>query len=348
MPTIVSIQLLRAVAAIGVAAFHVQFDLQRYFGLGDRLPNLIVGAAGVDLFFVISGFVMAWTSGHLFGIPGAAADFLRRRVIRVVPLYWAVTALYLAVIAAMPSSGPSYSPADMVTSLLFIPALRPDGGIVQPIVGQGWSLNYEMFFYGLFALALLFKRKIGLPLLFLTFGGLVAAHFSLDLGTVLTFWTAPLILEFLFGLLIGLAARAGYTVPRPFGFFAVALALVLLFFPPLHVTEVNRALTWGIPAALIVGGLVLARIEPPRRFAPAITLLGDASYALYLLHALCDRAVLMAAAKTGLDLSAIVWPLLVVSVVFAVAVSVGVHLMFERPITKRLRSRREGPLPATT
>ena len=342
-----SIQLLRAVAAIAVAAFHVQFDLQRYFGLGERLPNLLIGAAGVDLFFVISGFVMVWTSGHKFGVPGAATDFLRRRVIRIVPLYWAVTAVYLAVIVAMPSSGPTYSPADIATSLFFIPALRPDGTIVQPIVGQGWSLNYEMFFYVLFAVALLFKPKVGLPLLLLALAALVSAHFSFELGTVLDFWTAPIVLEFILGLSIGLVARCGYFIPRPAGYCAVMLGLFLLFYPGLPVTDTNRVLFWGLPAAMIVGGLVLGKIEPPKICRSAIILVGDASYALYLLHALCNRAFLMVASKAGLDIGAFVWPVLLLSVGFAIVVSIGAHLIFERPVTKWLRSGRGQTIAST-
>lgn len=337
MQAIVSIQLLRAVAAIGVAAFHVQFDLQRYYGLGHLLPDLTVGAAGVDLFFVISGFIMAWTSGHLFGTRGAASGFLWRRVARIVPLYWAVTALYLGITLVLPGSGPSYSPVDVAASLLFIPALRPDGTIVQPIVGQGWSLNYEMFFYGLFAIALLFRRSLGLSLLCLMFTGLVAAHFTFDLGTILHFWTMPLILEFVFGLSIGIAARSGFVLPRYLAVALISAGLILLFAPWAPIpTESNRPFVWGIPAAMIVAGLVLGRLEP-KRFRWSILTLGDASYALYLLHALCARAVLLVAAHLGLDLSSLAWPLLLVSVSLGVAISVVVHMLFERPVSNWLK-----------
>src|SRR5438270_5929207 len=92
---IVAIQILRGLAALGVVFYHFQLDLQRHLRVTDFVPNLLWGSCGVDLFFVISGFVMVYASARLFGAQGGPGQFLLRRAIRIVPLYWGVTTSYL-------------------------------------------------------------------------------------------------------------------------------------------------------------------------------------------------------------------------------------------------------------
>ena len=130
---------------------------------GTPCPDLTLGNAGVDLFFVISGFVMVYASERMFGRAGGQLQFITRRLIRIVPLYWLVTPLYLVMALAIPAFEKSYSVASVVASYLFIPWPRLDG-IMQPLVGQGWTLNYEMFFYAIFAAAILAPRRIAVAL----------------------------------------------------------------------------------------------------------------------------------------------------------------------------------------
>jgi len=139
--TIVAIQALRALAATAVVFAHFQMDLGRLLNARDALPDLTLGNAGVDLFFVISGFVMVYASEPMFGRAGGPLQFMTRRLIRIVPLYWLVTTLYLVMALAIPAFEKSYSVASVVASYLFIPWPRLDG-IMQPLVGQGWTLNY--------------------------------------------------------------------------------------------------------------------------------------------------------------------------------------------------------------
>jgi peptidoglycan/LPS O-acetylase OafA/YrhL len=156
----------------------------------------------------------------------------------------------------------------------------------------------------------------------------------LDLGTAATFWTAPIILEFLAGVLIGTVAKAGLALPRWAGWLiVVAGAYLLLTSRP---SEDHRLLVWGLPSAMLVCGLVLGRIEPVFG-RHTIKALGDASYALYLFHPLCIRAAILALSFLGVDVGALSWPLLFVSVGFAVAVSVVVNRLVERPTTQWLR-----------
>ncbi len=102
-PTLVSIQALRAVAALMVLVFHLCQELTK---LGADLPatTFIIGTAGVDLFFVISGFVMVYSSERLFGQPRASIQFLARRVVRIVPLYWIATTAMVLLLAPFAST----------------------------------------------------------------------------------------------------------------------------------------------------------------------------------------------------------------------------------------------------
>ena len=160
--SIVAIQVLRALAATAVVCAHFQMDLGRLLNARDALPDLTLGHAGVDLFFVISGFVMVYASEPMFGRAGGSWQFMTRRLIRIVPVYWLASTLYLVMALAIPVFEKSYSTASVVASYLFIPWPRLDG-IMQPLVGQGWTLNYEMFFYAIFAMAVSAPRRSRLP-----------------------------------------------------------------------------------------------------------------------------------------------------------------------------------------
>src|SRR3954453_23077189 len=149
-------------------------------------------AAGVDVFFVISGFIMVHASARLFGAPDGGRIFLARRVARIVPIYWAVTTLYLAIALA----GPEFLNREfldwpyVVASYLFVPVTRPDG-LVQPLYGLGWTLNYELFFYASFAVALAVgpSRRHAVLGLGAVFAGLVLTGRALaPLPQPLGFW----------------------------------------------------------------------------------------------------------------------------------------------------------------
>ena len=144
--TVVPIQILRAVAAIAVVVSHAAQNLDRFAIAPNTSHFFVSGAAGVDLFFVISGFVMVYASEPLFGSASGAVTFLYHRIVRIVPLYWLATTFYVIVAVLLPGLGTAYPIRTVAASFLFIPTLLPDGGI-HPVVLQGWTLNYEMLFY---------------------------------------------------------------------------------------------------------------------------------------------------------------------------------------------------------
>ena len=150
MSKLASIQILRAAAALSVTLFHA--------GQWSHL-DCAVGAAGVDVFFVISGFVL-WTACE--ARPQSPAAFLLARVGRILPLYWIVTLAVAAVAIAAPMAVPIVLPdlRHMVLSLLLLPHTDPAGGPF-PLLPTGWTLTYEAFFYLVMALALAAPRTGG-------------------------------------------------------------------------------------------------------------------------------------------------------------------------------------------
>src|ERR1700678_3437262 len=204
-PVLLSIQALRALAALAVVAYHaLQWDR----------GGFEVGRAGVDVFFVISGFIM-WhvTSGRNVA-PGA---FLWRRFTRVAPLYWLATLGVLGVALVWPGFLPEVRPGwrHLALSLAFIPHLDPRG-LPFPTLPPGWTLDYEAVFYTIFAAALLGPRAwrgrtvIGALLAVVAFGFLLADPFYY-LGA------NPMLLQFAAGVGVGWASEHGLAPSRPLG-----------------------------------------------------------------------------------------------------------------------------------
>jgi peptidoglycan/LPS O-acetylase OafA/YrhL len=347
---LVHIQVLRALAALSVAFLHAQHDavnLASRAGLAFAVPDRLPWMAGVDVFFVISGFIMVCTSKDLFARPGAPAVFLARRIARIVPLYWAATGLYLAVAWAAPSllNGPRPLWWQAAASLAFIPYQAADG-LVQPVLSLGWTLNYEMFFYVLMALVLPLRIGSALALLVLVLIGLVALGLPLEAPQPWAFWTHPIMLEFAFGVGLGWLRLRGVSLDR---LTRTCLALGGLGYLAANLTAlgegyaVMRPLGWGLPAACLVAAAALGPDRPAQasRLTRLGVRIGDASYALYLVHPFVIRPIAGVAAVLGVAGPAGLWGFIVAALAGAILASLAVHWLFERPATAWLRRRLE-------
>ncbi|MEH3145349.1 MAG: acyltransferase [Methylobacterium frigidaeris] len=335
-------QVLRAVAALMVVVSHGQAEasaLAARLGLGFQPAGWLPWNAGVDIFFVISGFIIVHAAGPLHGRPRARRRFLAHRVARVVPLYWLMTSAYLAMVLVRPgllNAPGGADPAYLAASYLFWPTARPDGA-VTPLYSLGWTLNYEMAFYALFALALPLSRRRAVAAVALSLAALVTAtRFAGTLPTPLAYWGDPIVLEFAFGLGLGLLRAEGLRLPDPAraGLAVAGLALLSLAG---DAPVLPRALAWGGPAALLVAAASLGRREPEGGLVRAAARLGDASYALYLVHPFAIRAVGLggAALAAGLGLPGLVAAMLGA----ACAAALAVHRLVERPLDRILRRR---------
>ncbi|MBI1360893.1 MAG: acyltransferase family protein [Alphaproteobacteria bacterium] len=286
------LQALRAVAAYMVVLFHC-FEGLHAEELG--IPRMTVGAAGVGLFFVISGFIMVYVAGSRETPP----TFIVNRIARIVPLYWAATfaALTLAAIRPWLLPGVSFDLHSILASLAFVPH-RDALGELKPILFLGWTLNWEMLFYLLFAISMLAAARFRL----LVLSALMTAVFVVGLlapqNSPLTFYAQPILYDFIYGCLIATGMRSPVVGPMLKRLPAWTLILVgatallaTVLLPEsadtgFPVSNWTRPLLWGIPAALVVLGVVTLDLSLPPAKIPTLKALGDASYSAYLLHPL--------------------------------------------------------------
>jgi peptidoglycan/LPS O-acetylase OafA/YrhL len=300
---------------------------------------------------------MVYASDGLFGRPGAARAFMLRRLARIVPLYWTATAIILGYFALHYGSRiTEIYPLELIAaSLLFYPLPFADGRLA-PVHALGWTLNYEMFFYVMFAMALVFPRGLAVGALTTAFVLFAVLGAVLELPPAFEVWFSPIILEFCFGMLIGWAHLRGVRIARATAWLLVALAIATFAFTALNGPG-SRTLQWGGPSALLVAAATLSATtstSTSTRAGAFGILLGDASYSLYLLHPLVIATMGQTLAP-WFGFSSAPWLAAFVMIVGSVAVSIAAHTLFERPMTRWLqgrndaKSRREGAhLPAAS
>jgi exopolysaccharide production protein ExoZ len=280
-----SVQVLRAVAALLVVLTHGDTVLGQ---LCPGRPSLLrplsrIGAFGVDIFFVISGAIMVIVSTRLFGDRSAGRAFFAQRITRIYPPYW----LYLSITAALfLLSGRHASAPYLTSSYLLLPVLNLEGKL-RPLLGVGWTLTYELYFYLVFALVLALPRRRALAVLV---GGLAllcaAARALLDPRTAAgVFLQDPIVLEFAAGALIGASFQRLRAVPAWVGG-ASMLAGVALVSRTGNLEDVasERWWAWGTPAVLLVFGALVIQQTARVRYPRVLVGLGDSSYTLYLMH----------------------------------------------------------------
>lgn len=343
MQPIHSIQVLRALAAFMVAIHHVQPDaaiVAERAGLSFVRSDLLPWMAGVDIFFVVSGFIMVHASQDLFGQDGAARLFLKRRLARIVPLYWAMTTLFLLVGFMVPAALNSGAPnlQQILGSYLFWPVVSTQG-MAQPVYSLGWTLNYEMLFYALFAAGLMLPRRWTLPAVAFVLALLVGVEslkgpLTLPFG----FWGQPIVLEFAAGMGIAVLRQKGLRLHGGLRI-AVAATGAALLVTAAHIPGADGAwssVLWRGSAAVLLmlaagcGREGIVPLKPVK----ALAAVGDASYALYLVHPFVIRGMREVALRLGLHS-----PVLYVGLALAgsVVAALLLYRFFEKPATRVVR-----------
>lgn len=292
-----TIQYLRGFAALLVLFSHVEtnFNVFTNPGLTGADRSHFDGQFGVGVFFVISGFIMYHISGRSFGSARSGVDFFVRRFLRIAPLYWLCT--FGAAVLLLKSGKLSFdltSIKHIILSVLFIPYDFAEDKF-RPVHDLGWTLNYEMFFYAIFALSLTMRRKIGLAFTFFIFLGLVALGLTDPSSSALMAWTRPVILLFLFGITLGMIyERYGARLPRLSE--PVALAILVVGFLVqtwlynlrigYHPASLEaHPLYWTLAIAMVCVGLCASAPSRPEALLPrGLLTLGDSSFSLYLTH----------------------------------------------------------------
>lgn len=327
---ITSIQMLRGIAATMVVFVHLDIQLKR---LGFAQIGSDWMATGVDIFFVISGFIMWVTTMNRTGL--TATEFMKNRIIRIVPLYWMVSLFVLATALFAPQllHTTVFELGHTICSFLFIPARHPTTGEFWPLLVPGWTLNMEMLFYVLFAISIALSGGSARRRLAWIAGLLVAVLFTAEglrsRVDVMNFYANPIILEFLAGALLGVVYLWGKVGSSRLWFGAMAVGFLLLWrgedIVPAGVSLVGPA------ATLIVGA---ALFSPPVKLA-FLQRLGDASYSLYLTH------VITLSGMTALwrHQSVFHQPMLFgsASLVAAIIVAMLCYRFIEVPVTESLK-----------
>jgi exopolysaccharide production protein ExoZ len=344
-----SIEVLRAIAALSVAVGHTQRNAILVAAANHREFNPILldlTEAGVDLFFVISGFVMVYTSRDLFAAPGGGLLFLSRRIARIVPLYWSMTTIFLMAILVSPKLIPvgRPGPAEILSSYFFIPYYRPDEHWIHPIYSIGWTLNYELFFYAIFGCVITFPVKRALTVLTAVLCALAIAGVTFRPAPgVFFFWSRPVILEFLMGAWIGYLHMTKFRVTnRTAAVLASAgvAGFALQVISGVYAHGIWRPLVWGMPAAAIIAAATLSgwSINARGVWKPMV-LLGGASYALYLVHPMGVHAMHLLWDKLGMPAYASETGYFFVTLAPLPLLAIAIYLCFEKPVTRALQTR---------
>lgn len=340
-----NIQALRALAAVLVVVGHALHETETIAKLvGRPAPDLsfVYWGFGVDIFFVISGFIMVYTSVDLFGRPGAWRTFLARRITRIVPLYWLLTTVLLigGLIAPRLLNVPIDDLQHVLASYAFIPSERIPGEI-RPVMALGWTLNMEMFFYVIFAATLALPFRAGMMALTAAIGGFAIAGFLFKPEQVqLAFWTQSIILEFLIGALLAVGYLKGARLAGPAALVCGALGLVgMIKYPGFDTgADAPDALRWGVPALLFVASAALAKSSTSRLVLWG-AVIGNASYSLYLIHPFVLRPMRnIWAHLVGASLPLTVYVIAVT--ILSTGVAFLLYRWVERPMLRLVQKRR--------
>ena len=335
-----NLQILRALAAINVVFFHVLVWGKNWYGIDAHYLGYMRGwgESGVDVFFVMSGFLLVYSQARN---PRGVWEFGVNRILRIAPLYWILTILFAVIDISSPgilTSAPT-TPEFLLSSLGFLSRMT---GHAYPLMIVGWTLDFEMFFYLVIALGILIVGH----------GKTYTVAAAIFLLFVAMNWADALIIEFLFGVLIGLlyVRDSNGKLARPLLVLGVAL-----LFASIHISDEQwnswrligaeygleaskndlRLIIWGVPSALIVYGVVNLKQIKTR----VLLFLGNCSYSIFLVQAIFLPLALRLFLPYTESLKVDIGSLLIVS--FTIGVGVGTHYLMERPLAllaKRLQS----------
>lgn len=337
-----SLQVYRGGAAVLVVLYHITVYMRESFDF-TYLGNLFsFGFAGVDFFFVLSGFIIFYTNYRDIGHPQKVKRYLTKRLIRIYPIYWGVLTFKVLLLVAMPGIAKSHETDFLVILKSYF--LFPQQNL--PVIGVAWTLSYEILFYLLFAFAMWFGWRWMLRLAFVWTAGILV-FFLLQItgifssqGLWLGFLFSESNLEFILGC-ISAYIILNIRVPQNGKFVISGVILFLLssIFVIRGGIVPSFTLFFGLPSFLIVLGSVAYEQKRKLRFPAWLVFLGDASYSIYLTHAVFVNAFMLIARQ--FDLAALTGPMVLATITSIVAVIGGcmVYVVLEKPLLVFLQDK---------
>lgn len=282
------IQIFRGIAALIVVVHHSTVQMLNNTGYHYLENVFTVGWFGVDLFFVLSGFIIVYIHYYDLGRKDKLRKYALKRVTRIYPAYWIITLILIPLFIIVPSWGQDYvrDPLYIVKSLFLVPQSN------APLLGVGWTLIHELFFYLMFGLFIYCRRPVSITIGSVWFLGTVLGvtglmeyqHYLLKL--IFSNYN----IEFLLGSIIALCFIKGNVSIRTAWSSLIAGILILAmgWWGALEKVfikgDVDTVLVFGVSGALIIFGLTGLNIYKAVKTPKPLLFLGDASYSIYLSH----------------------------------------------------------------
>lgn len=340
---LLSLQYLRGVAALLVVYFHSLTQLKNAGHENIYLP--IIGESGVDLFFVLSGFVMWLTTANRKIGP---VEFIVKRIKRIVPIYWiltlAATLLVLSFGDLMKST--VFDVPHLVKSLFFIPAYNPAPAIngIYPVIIPGWTLNFEFFFYLIFGLSLLIPN-IKIRLLFVS--SIIIMTFSLSFFVeshiaIVEFYLNDVIIEFLLGVILGnlfMVKKFDIEAEKKILISAIFVSFFILLYND-YGTYNYRSISLGLPSFLLIYFILQYENNHKLFKSKILELLGDASYSIYLTHIFVLAGYRVFLTGLGINIASINVVIFTSNAILSsILLGIGFYLLVEKRCMSLLRTK---------
>ena len=339
------IQVLRGVASLLVVLYHTSANVIDKFNI-DFCGNIFYfGSAGVDVFFVLSGFIITYSSFKLLNNRSNIGRFLYKRAVRIFPIYWIIIGLFLLMQLVFPAYYRTHYQLE-IGNILATWLLLPGHVMIN---GVSWSMSYELYFYVLFALAFIFPQKkwllytgmaymLGIIILF-------ASGFSLGtMNNMMSMVLSPMIIEFFLGVCAALIiARIPAATGLPFIIIGIVLFLAGSIITDwyhidLHPNFFIRVILFGPASFFIITGLVKYELGNRIKVPAVFTDLGAASYSLYLLHLPVLVACIKIIAKFNIHSPWLLHVLVFMVIAFICFVSILFYKFAEKPLIDKLNS----------
>ncbi|MDE1914551.1 MAG: acyltransferase [Sphingomonadales bacterium] len=275
-----SIQYLRAVAAMLIVMVHLSI-----FVKGEFLEKIFkLGSCGIDIFFVVCGFVSAYPM--CWGAKINPLGFVIKRIKKIVPAYWAVTIFifFVGIVKGGHASGGMVSPERLIKSLFFVP-YADDSGHFFPILYVGWSLNLEIAFYAFYAICLKVKNVFEIDVSYYSIFSIALIGGVFGGSKYLNFYGSDLIVDFALGILCSKLI----SIMRWEGRYLIIVIFSLIFLTQYFIDGAFRTIIVGVCVALMLFSIIsreLTTISTPNKFFVSA---GNLSYYIYLLHPLAIK-----------------------------------------------------------
>ena len=284
------IQVLRGIASLLVVLFHATANYSDIFHTKFLFDFFQFGSAGVDIFFVISGFIITYTALQVLEYPKKLLSFLRRRAIRIYPTYWIIISLLLLSQVMLPhffKTHYNFNLKNIAVTYLLFPAHTMVNGV-------SWTLSYELFFYFLFCFAFIIPNKkvacsLGLLYSFVIICLPIAGYDYPSESSWANLITFPMNVEFFMGVTVAVIITF---FPKKLGlpfiiagtFLFIIGAIISNINYQLVPNNFNRVILFGIPSFFIISGAVKYELTTKLQMPKLLLTIGEASYSLYLLH----------------------------------------------------------------